>query len=120
MELDTVTIHQVIDGIPREEEVPESTVAGWEAVGWIRGPFPRDAELVDNRPRKAGKGSDLQAWVDYAARRDIVLEVGATRSDIIAAVEALDVNAEQIASGQIDSSETSPVGETPATPPKEG
>lgn len=113
MELETVTIHQVIDGIPREEEVPESTVEGWEAHGWIRGPFPRD-EAVDDRPPKAGKGSDLSAWVDYAARRDIVLEVGATRADIIAAVEALDVD--QIESSQTDSSETSPVGETTTTP----
>jgi hypothetical protein len=103
MDIDTVTIHQVIDGIPREEEVPESTVAGWEAVGWIRGPFPRAAAVVDNRPPKAGRGSDLSAWVDYAAQRDIVLEVGATRADIIAAVEAL------------DGSETSPLGETPTS-----
>jgi hypothetical protein len=117
MELETVTIHQVIDGVPREAQVPEATVDSWTAQGWLPGPFPTG----DDRPPKAGKGSGFQAWVDYAASRDIVLDVGASREDIIAAVEALDVPVEpdvdsQIESGQPDSSETSPVGETTTTP----
>lgn len=113
MDIETVTIHQVIDGIPREEEVPESTVEGWTAHGWIAGPFPRDAD-ADNRPPKAGRGSGFDAWLDYAASRDIVLDVGATRLDIIAAVEALDEP--PIDSSPTGDSETSPVGEIPTTP----
>lgn len=112
MDIETVTIHQVIDGIPREEQVPESTVESWSAHGWLPGPFPIGDD--DGRPPKAGRGSAFQAWVDYAAKRDIVLDVGATREDIIAAVEALD--AQIIASRQVDDSETSPLGETPPTP----
>lgn len=101
MDIDTVTIHQVIDGLPHEAEVPESTVDSWAAQGWLPGPFPRD--VVDNRPPKSGRGSGFEAWLAYAAERDIVLEVGATREQIIAAVEELDGN------------ETSPVGEITTT-----
>ena len=114
MDIDTVTIHQVIDGIPREEEVPESTVESWAAHGWLPGPFPRDVD-ADDRPPKAGRGSGLDAWVDYAAKRDIVLEVGATRDDIIAAVEALDPPID-VAEGD---TEPPRLGETP-TNPEEG
>jgi hypothetical protein len=115
MEVETVTIHQVIDGLPREAEVPASTVESWTAHGWLPGPFP--VGDTDGRPPKTGKGSSFEAWVDYAAKRDIVLDVGATRDDVIAAVEALD--AQVIASRQTDGDETSPVGEIPTTP-KEG
>jgi hypothetical protein len=115
MDIETVTIHQVIDGVPREVQVPESTVESWTAQGWLAGPFPVGDD--DGRPPKAGKGSSFQAWVDYAAKRDIVLEVGATREDIIAAVEGLD--AQIIASRLTGDSETSPVGEIP-TIPEEG
>lgn len=112
MDIETATIHQVIDGIPREEEVPPETVESWAAHGWIPGPFPRDVD-ADNRPPKAGKGSGFDAWLDYAASRDIVLEVGASRLDIIAAVEALDPPPVDVA---ISDTETSPVGEIPTAP----
>lgn len=111
MDIETVTIHQVIDGIPREVQVPESTVESWTAQGWLAGPFPVGDD--DGRPPKAGRGSAFQAWVDYAAKRDIVLDVGATREDIIAAVETLD--AQIIESRHVGDSETSPLGETPTS-----
>lgn len=33
-------IHQVIDGVPREAEVPDDTVAIWQDSGWVPGPWP--------------------------------------------------------------------------------
>lgn len=108
MDIETVTIHH--PELLAESQVPPETVASWAAQGWVEGPFPTD----DNRPPKAGRGSGFEAWLDYATKRDIILPVGATREDIIAAVEQVD--AQQLDSRPPDDSETSPVGETPTTP----
>lgn len=104
MNIDTVTIHH--PELLAVSEVPPSTLDGWLAIGWVSGPFPVD---TDNRPPRAGRGSGFDAWLDYATSRDIIVDVGASRDDIIAAVDAVDA---QIEARQPDAPEA-PKEETP-------
>lgn len=47
-----------------------------------------DGEQVDGLPPKAGKGSGIAAWKKYADDNGVSYTEGATRDEIIAAVEA--------------------------------
>ncbi len=110
MDIETVTIHQVIDGVPREVQVPEETVDSWAAHGWIPGPFPS----VDLRPAASAKKA---TWGAYAQTLGITVGDDMTRDEIVAAVDSFDAAAaETLASRQPDDSEPSPLGETPPTP----
>lgn len=109
MRIETVTIHQVIDGRPVESQVPEENAASWVAQGWAMGPFPTG----DNRPPKAGKGSGLDAWLTYATQRDLPVD-GMSRDEIIAQVEMLDRATPAAGPGD----EPAPVGANPD--PEEG
>ncbi len=115
MKIETVTIHH--PELHTESQVPEDTAGSWVGQGWVEGPFPTG----DDRPPKAGKGSGFPAWLDYATKRDIMLPVDATRDDIIAAVEQVDI-AQQAGEQEIDVVEpdgteaTPPVGEDPHDP----
>lgn len=107
MKIETVTIHH--PELLAESEVPASTVDGWVAAGWFPGPFPT---VADDPPPRSGKGSDFASWLDYAARREIIVETGATRDDIIAAVDAVDA---QLLARQVGGPD-SPVGELSTAP----
>lgn len=87
MRVETITIHQVIDGVPREEQVPVEQANSWVAQGWTVGPFPTG----DNRPPRAGRGSGLTEWRAYAEARELSVD-GLSRDEIIAAVEQADAN----------------------------
>lgn len=94
--ISTVWVHNDEKGEPGassfgpEDEVPEWAARQMGAHCFEGGVHPYgDAESADDGaiPRKAGKGSSLEAWQKYAKANDF--EVGdASRDEIIAALEA--------------------------------
>lgn len=51
-------------------------------------PAPAPAQQQDGQPPRAGRGSSLEAWAEYAAKVPIAVPEGATRDEIIALVDA--------------------------------
>lgn len=70
---------------------PDSTVPAWvrEAVTNPNAWDGADEPSGSSAPPRAGKGSGLPAWADYASRLGIEVPEDATREDIFDLVDAL-------------------------------
>lgn len=48
---------------------------------------PKPAAVESNEPPRAGRGSTLDAWLDYALEIGLPVPAGATRDEVIALVD---------------------------------
>lgn len=86
-----------VDGVAYgpDSDVPASVAARIGAHAWVGGAVAESAAAaVQNgptglvEPPRSGAGASKAAWSEYAAARGVPVEDGASRDDIIAAVDA--------------------------------
>lgn len=61
---------------------------------WIEVPDAVEEPVSDRPPRRAGSGSARGLWVQYAAAKDVEIDPGYSREEIIRALEAAGVPTE--------------------------